>query len=38
MVGWGDEVLRRGWVGWFEGEEERLRRLRGHRRIIFSDG
>jgi hypothetical protein len=32
MVEWGDGGLRGGWVGWFEGEEERLRRLEEHRR------
>ena len=37
LGGLGGGVLRRGRVGWFKGEEERLRRLREHRRIIFLD-
>ena len=33
----GDEALREGWLRWFEGEEERFRRLKEHRQIISTD-
>jgi DNA-binding PadR family transcriptional regulator len=33
----GDPALREGWLRWFEGEEERFRKLKEQRKIILGD-
>jgi len=33
----GDQVLREGWLRWFEGEQERFRKLNKHLKIVLND-
>lgn len=33
----GDQALREGWLRWFEGEEERFKKLKEHIKVISND-